>query len=153
MLSTRLVRLIESHAEELTRDLIQQLKTHPRTPAFSGLPETEVQERTSRVYRNLGAWLEGSREDMRRHYEEVGADECSKGVPLPEVIYSLVLSKKNLFRYVRAHGWEGTTLDIFGEQELVNRIDQFYDDAMYYAAVGYERVLRPEAGARVAKRA
>ena len=58
-----------------------------------------------------------------------------------EVIYALILTKKNLLIYVNTHGLGGTALEIYGEQELVNKVDQFFNDAIYYTAVGYERAL------------
>jgi len=142
MLSARLVRMIESHAEELTRDLIQNLKAHARTPAFRRLSDLELHHRTYNVYKNLGAWLEGKpKEETQRHYEELGERRFAEGIPLQEVIYALILSKKNVLIYARTRGFEGSAVEIFGEQELVNRIDQFYDEAIYYTAVGYQKAM------------
>ncbi len=145
MLSTRLIQMIEAHAEELTRGLIQQLKTHPHTPAYRRLSDTEIHNRTYTVYKNLGAWFVGKpREEIQRAYEELGQRRCQEGIPLHEVIYALILTKKNLLIYVSTHGLGGTALEIYAEQELVNKVDQFYNDAIYYTAVGYERA--PTAG-------
>ncbi len=155
MLSNRLIRMIEDHAEELTSGLIQQLKTHPHTPAFRRFPDTEIHHRTYNVYKNLGAWMLGKpREEIRHHYEELGARRFSEAVPLAEVLYALILSKKNLLVYIKNRGFDGSAIEIYGEQELVNKVDQFYDDAMYFTAVGYERAMasgpRPASAARTA---
>jgi len=142
MLSTRLIQMIEDHAEELTRGLIQQLKSHPHTASFQKLSDMEIHRRVFRVYRNLGAWLVGtSRDDVRRAYEELGHERFREGVPLREVIYALILNKKNLLTYVKNHGLGGSTVEIFAEQELVNKVDQFYDDAMYFTTAGYEEAV------------
>ncbi len=144
MISTRLIRMIEDHADELTRGLIQQLKTHPNTASYRRFPETEIHNRTYNVYKNFGAWMVGKpHEEIRRHYEDLGQRRLEEGIALHEVIYALILTKKNLLIYVNNHGLGGTALEIYGEQELVNKVDQFFNDAIYYTAVGYERALRP----------
>ncbi len=57
------------------------------------------------------------------------------------MIWALVLNKDQLLNFVRAEGEGGTALELYGEQELFRLIDHFYDNAMYYTAVGYERAL------------
>ncbi len=142
MLSTRLVQMIEAHAEQLTQGLARQLKSHPRTASYRRFSDTEIHNRTYTVYKNLGAWTVGKPEgEIRRTYEELGLDRFEEGIPLYEVIYALILTKKHLLDYVRTQGLGGTALEIYGEQELANKIDQFYDSAIYYTAVGYERAL------------
>ena len=58
MLSVRLVQMIEDHAEELTRELIEDLQSNPRTPHYHHLTYEELHFRTYSVYRNLGHWVE-----------------------------------------------------------------------------------------------
>ncbi len=45
MLSTRLIKMIEDHAEELMSGLIGKLKTHPRTPAYRRFSDSENHSR------------------------------------------------------------------------------------------------------------
>ena len=143
MLSTRLIQMIEANAEQLTQGLVQQLKSHPHTPGYRRFPDTEIHNRTYNVYKNLGAWMVGkSRDEIRLNYEDLGRRRFGEGIPLHEVIYALILTKKNLLIYVGTHGLGGTALEIYGEQELVNKVDQFFNDAIYYTAVGYEHALR-----------
>jgi hypothetical protein len=68
MLAARLIRLIETHADELTRGLVQRLKTNPRTSAFRRFSDLEIHNRVHNVYKNLGAWIGGTSEsEVRRH--------------------------------------------------------------------------------------
>ena len=143
MLSTRLIQMIEAHAKQLTQGLVQQLKSHPRTASYRRFSDAEIHNRTYTVYKNLGAWTVGKpEEEIRRTYEELGLDRFEEGIPLQEVIYALIITKKHLLNYVRTQGLGGTALEIYGEQELANKVNQFYDNAIYYTVVGYERALR-----------
>lgn len=41
MLSTRLIRMIEDHAEEITRGMLADLGRNHRTPGYHSLPQDE----------------------------------------------------------------------------------------------------------------
>ena len=83
MLSTRLVRLIESHAEDLTRGLVGHLKAHPRTPSYHHYSDADLHTRAYNVYRNLGAWVTGKgEEEIRKAYEDLGRLRFAEGIPL-----------------------------------------------------------------------
>jgi hypothetical protein len=138
MLSVRLIHLIESHAEELTRGVIQELKTHSRTESYPRFSDLELHDRVYAVYKNLGAWTAGKAEDeVRRHYEELGRRRVEEGVPLPQVIFAQILTKNHLLKYIQTHGLGGTALEIYAEQELRNQVDAFFDRAIYYTSLGY----------------
>ena len=147
MLSTRLIQMIEAHAEQLTQGLVQQLKSHSRTASYKRFSDTEIHNRTYTVYKNLGAWTVGKPEgEIRCTYEALGLDRFEEGIPLHEVIYTLILTKNHLLNYVRTQGLGATALEIYGEQELASQVNRFYDSAIYYTAVGYERALRVSRG-------
>ncbi|MBI3933872.1 MAG: hypothetical protein HY316_04215 [Acidobacteria bacterium] len=140
MLSARLIQMIENHADELMNSLIGKLKTHTRTPAYGRFSDTEIRSRAYTVYKNLGAWMVGKPEDeIRQLYERLGLQRFEEGTPLHEVIYALILTKSNLLEYIRASGLGATALEIYAEQELSHKIEQFFDTAIYYTAVGYQK--------------
>jgi hypothetical protein len=57
MLAVRLVRLIESHIEELSRDLSEKVWNSPRCSDLNKVPATQLEARTREIYRNLSDWL------------------------------------------------------------------------------------------------
>jgi len=139
MLSARLIQMIQDHADELMSGLIGKLKTHPRTPAYRRFSDPEIHNRLYTVYKEPGAWMGGKPDDeIRQHYESLGLRRYQEGTPLCEVIYAGILTKDHLLDYVRTRGLAGTALEIYAEQELSNKINQFFDNAIYYTAKGYE---------------
>lgn len=150
MLSTRLIQLIENHADELTREALQDLITNPRTPSFRGVPRGELEGRIGGLYRNLGNWI-GDPDDnaVRAAYEDWGRRRFHQGIPISEVVYALILAKHHLRRYVRDHGLvefsgdrvapgELLPVQLHGLQELNFMIGEFFDRALYHLARGYE---------------
>ena len=139
MLSDRLVRMIEDHAEELTHALVQNLQSNPRTASYHQLSREAINRRTYDVYRNLGSWLNSkAEEDIKANYTQLGTRREVEGVPLSEVVYALILTKYHLRDYIGGAGLVDSAVDLYQEQELHRQLGQFFDKAIYYTVRAYE---------------
>lgn len=139
MLSARLVKVIEEHAEQLTRGVLKDLASNDRTPAFHRLPPEELHRRVYDVYHNLGRWLGAKTEEqLEATYGGLGRARCAEGVPLSEVVYALVLIKDHLREYIRAVGLVDSAVELYLEEELHLSIGHFFDRALYHVVKGYE---------------
>jgi hypothetical protein len=140
MLSDRLVRMIEDHAAELTQALVEDLKSNARTASYNRLPLPAIRDRTYRVYKELGLWLNSKAEsDIEANFTEVGKRRQTEGVPLGELVYALVLTKYHLRDYIRAAGLGNSAVELYQVQDLHRMLGSFFDKAIYYAVSGYER--------------
>ena len=140
MLSARLIRSIEDHAEELTRGVLEDLQQNPRTPAYHKVSREELHHRVYEVYRNLGRWLgHKADEPIEACYSPLGERRYAEGIPLSEVIYALILEKYHLRDYIRSAGVVDSGVELYQEQELHRLVGHFFDKAIYYAAKGHER--------------
>jgi len=145
MLSARLVRMIEDHADELTRGLVRNLHSHPQTPSYRHLSHENLHGRIYEVYRNLGHWL-GRKNDeaLRAAYSELGEKRAAEGIPLCEVVYAMILTKYHLRDYIGSAGLVDSAVEIYQEQELHRLVGHFFDMAIFYTVQGYERAAAPE---------
>ncbi|HTW30082.1 MAG TPA: hypothetical protein VMD76_00280 [Candidatus Sulfotelmatobacter sp.] len=144
MFSYRLVRLIESHADELAASLEQRTQASPQVSHFRGIPSQELQERVYEIYRHLGEWLLGKNEvDIEQRYRQIGSRRAQQKVPLSEVIQAIVLTKENLWEFLKSAAVMDRAVEIMGELELLQMLEMFFDRAIYYAAVGYEEEISP----------
>ena len=142
MLSTRLVQMIEDHAEQLTRGLITDLQENPLTSEYHKLSPAEIHRRVYDVYHNLGEWLgHESEEVVEAHYSRLGKQRALDGVPLSQVLYALIRTKNHLFDFIRTAGLFDSAVGLYQLQELRRLVDNFFDKAFYYAARAYEREL------------
>ncbi|HEY1484082.1 MAG TPA: hypothetical protein VGF19_15230 [Candidatus Acidoferrum sp.] len=151
MLSIRLIKLIETHADALTHEVVEDLLTNEYTPAFHRIPAGDLAPRVLRLYQHLGNWIGDPKDDaIRVEYEDWGRIRCRQGVPLSEVVYSLILTKKHLRRYIREHAsiifsgdavtpGEFVPLELFSIQELNYVVGDFFDRALYYLTRGHEK--------------
>ena len=82
MLSRPLIKLIETHAESLTRKVVQDVQTNEHTRSHARIPNEELSSRVLALYRNLGNWIGDPKDDAIRHeYEEWGRIRCQQGIP------------------------------------------------------------------------
>jgi len=160
LLSLRLIELIETHAENLTRDVLKEYATNPRTRHWGVVPSNELEQRVFRTYHNLGDWLGNPKEDaVQAEYEEWGRKRYRNGIPLSEIVYAVILLKHHLRKYIRDNGLiessrgrqaaqEILPVHLYGIQELNYLVGDFFDKALYYLARGYEMEAGIGQGAR-----
>ena len=145
MLSARLVRVIEDHAEQLTRSVVNDLQTNPRTSAYHRLSREELHHRAYDVYRHLGRSLgQKTEEEIEATYSALGKRRHTEGIPLSQVVYALILEKCHLRDYIRSAGLVDSAVELYQEQELHRLIGHFFDRATYYAVKGYEHAAQSE---------
>lgn len=139
MFSYRLVRLIESHADALAAGLEERVQSNVQVSHFRDIPPHELRERVYEIYRHLGEWLLGKNElDIEHRYREIGMRRAQQKVPLSEVVQAIVLTKENLWEFLKSEAVMDRAVEIMGELELLQMLEMFFDRAIYYSAVGYE---------------
>ena len=136
----RLVRLIETHSNELTLNLIQRVRNSEATPDYQLVPDEDLRDRVSEMYCDPGDWLMTRDEfDLKQRYEKIGARRARQEVALSQVLWAIVLTKDNLWEFITKHSEIERPVEVFGDLEMLELLDHFFDRAMYYAAVGYEK--------------
>lgn len=147
MLALKLVRLIEDHSTHLAQTLTDRINHSPRTHSFARIPEQELRERAQEVYSNLGDWLLNKTEvELERYYTRIGARRKAQGVPFDEFAWALIVTKENLWDFLRSEAVAERAMELFGELELLRLLDQFFDRAIYFGLKGYAQSAAAHAG-------
>ena len=140
MLAVRLVRLIENHIEQLSRDLSEKVWNSPRCSDLNKVPASELQARTREIYRNLSDWLLDKTEaQVERRYTELGAARAQQGVAYSHFVWAIISTKEHVRAFVQREGLSESAMELHGELELQLLLGHFFDLVLYYAAVGYEQ--------------
>jgi len=140
MFAFRLVRLIETHSDELAAGLLRRVQASDLTASYRNVPSGDLQQTVYEIYRHLGDWLLGKSEfDIERRYIEIGAKRAEQGVLLSQLTMTIILTKENLWEFLKQKAELQRPVEAFGELEMLQLLDKFFDSAIYYAAAGYER--------------
>lgn len=142
MLAYRLVRLIETHSDALAAGLLLKVQNSEFTRDYRNVPPEELKQRVYEIYRHLGEWLLGKTEfDIQERYREIGARRAEQNVPLSQLVWVIVLTKENLWEYLKHEAGMERPVEVFGELEMLQLLDQFFDRAIFHASAGYEKAL------------
>jgi len=150
MIAEKLVELVEIHASRLSADVAQDLVTNVRTRGFHKVPKADLEARVFRLFHHLGDWLSDRRsERVKAEFAEWGSRRFDQEIPLSEIIYAIVILKQHLRQYIRDNGLIEAAfprseadyvlpLHMNSLQELNLQVGQFFDEALYHLAIGYE---------------
>lgn len=146
MLGMKLVRLIERHSEALAEDLGEELRNSERTSDFGKIPPQELRAAALEVYRNLGEWLLQKTEgDIERRFRAIAARRAAEGIGMHQMVWGLMLNRDHLLHFLRVEAFADSLVQLHGELEVRQLLNQFFDRAIYYAILGYDETRRHEA--------
>lgn len=151
-----LLAVVVENAELLTREWIQAIRASPATRSYTKLDEEELYRRAHFVYTHIGDWLKGDtvgREEMRRHYAEIGRRRREEGFRLADVVEALLLTKRGLLAFMLkrrlpdvsrraydASGGAGDFMQVVLSHviRMLGRVDEFFDHAVSATVAGFE---------------
>ncbi len=149
MFAIRLVQLIESRAEALSEGLALKVKSSDRCgELLRKVPADELKRRSHEIYHNLADWILNKTEsEIEDRYIGLGMRRARQGVPFPSFLWAITETKEYLLEFLRREGFLDEPVELIGEIELTHSLEHFFDQAVYFAAVGYEFMRESEAHA------
>lgn len=148
MFASRVVRLIETHSDQLAHSLVERLLHDEKLAEIRRVPREEILIRAYEIYNEFSDWLLTKTEaDVEKMYTAVGARRAHQGVAFSTVAAALMLTKEHLFDFVKHEVSAERPLELYQEMELLDIAGQFFDRALFHAARGYERAMASEAAA------
>ena len=140
-ISDKLIKLIERDADQLTKNWLNNVQNHPTTPSYHTYDKKKLYQRAFRVYSQLGKWIsrETSKEDIAKYYTAIGKQRRIEGFALSEVIQALIITRRHVWLKVLSEGFLDTVLDHHQALELNNRVVLFFDRAIFFTSLGYEK--------------
>ncbi|HVZ15510.1 MAG TPA: hypothetical protein VG897_00195 [Terriglobales bacterium] len=139
MIALKLVRLIETHHEELAHSLMRRVEESTKCAELKKrVPRQELETRVEEVYRHLSEWLLNKTEhDLFVAYTALGKYRFEQGVPFEQFLWGIMLVKENLWDFLERELVDVSAMNLHGEFELLRLMGQFFDKTLYYAALGY----------------
>jgi len=149
MLGIKLVRLIEKHSEALSRGLTNQIRSSERTSDFHKIAPEDLHLAATEVYRNLGEWLlQKTDSDIARRFKAVAARRASEGISLHQFVWALMLTRDHLWNFLRREAFADNVVELHGQLELLQLLNQFFERAVYYAILGYGEARQQDSDPR-----
>ena len=146
MLTYKLVHLVQYHSDNLAASFLRQAQMSDRVGSYRNVSQVDLRERVYEIYHHLGTWLlDKSETDIAERYIAIGRRRAEQGVPLSELVWIIVLTKRNLQEFIDDVSSPGSAVDASERQELLQRLDRFFDQAIHAAVIGYECAVQKRA--------
>lgn len=151
MYPTKLIQLIETHAEKLTEGLLHRVEHSDRCPhLLKNVPHEELKRRVYEIYHQLNEWVRNTTQtEIEERYLGIGMRRARQGVPFSELLWAITTVKEYLCHCLEQEGVLEEPVDLYGDWQLLQSVEQFFDHAVYFAAIGYESAAHQHATAAV----
>lgn len=141
LLSDELINVIGASRSRIIDVWLNDISTNAST---TGLRECDGSELTAKAVYMIGhleAWLKGgkSESDLKHFYFGPARQPGQERISLGDVISSLSLLKKHIFRFTSSAGVWYKPVDLYRVLELGERLVYFFDRAVYYTIMEYGR--------------
>ena len=143
MLYEKFIRIIEDHAEELTKEWIKEIKKNHSTAVYRKVGDAFLGVRVFDVYRRLGEGvLNVSPKDPKttEHFIKLWRERAGEHLKKSEVIYVLILARIVLSRNILDHGYINSSIDRHQSLQFYQQANNFFDKSAYFFAVGFESI-------------
>jgi hypothetical protein len=149
MLSGKLIRLIESHADAISAGVSATIQRDPRLAHLARSPEPEILEESRAILADIGHWLQrGNEEKLARKYENVARARLAS-VPLQESIRGFLLIKDKIMEFIDYQAIDRDCVQLCAEEQFERQVGRLFDVLVLHLANGYEtewrHVARPAA--------
>lgn len=144
LLINRFIGLIEDHAESLSLKWVEEVRSNSLTSGYKRFSKKELHDVVFARFRKLGTWVakqENIDKEIARNFCEMGEARAQAGIRSSEMVYSLILERDMLVQYIKDQGIVTEGIDLNRVIQFGEQLNYFYDKAVYFALVGYERVI------------
>jgi hypothetical protein len=148
---------MKGNAERMSEEVLRKIRNSERCKQLLlAVPAEDQQRSTLAVYRDLTAWL-GTESDatIEERYVSLGVRRAQQGVPFSNLYWAICIAHEYLWSYIQQECLLDEPVEFWGGVNLLSSLTQFFNRALYFALLGYEKVAAgdlPISAARLAQR-
>ena len=148
MFARKFIDHIDTHADHLCEEFMQKIKRSDKCKELLQRVPSEDQSRTTReIYRNLTDWLLTNTDTVNEErYVTLGMRRAQQGVPLSELFSAVCATKEYFWEYAERETLLEKPEDFWGGVRLLYSLNGFFDRALYFVIIGYEKVGKHDVG-------
>ena len=77
-------------------------------------------------------------QETHRRFQVLGRLRFEENIPLHEAVLRLHILKSKILGFVHEEAISMTVIQVYAQEELEQRVDQFFDALVYHVVCGYE---------------
>lgn len=149
MRAARLVQLMKSNSAALSEQLVEKIRASEKCGDLCArVPENEHKQYAVQVFHDLTEWL-GHESDaiVEARYVGLGAHRFAQRVPLSQLSWALSIARDSLWNYTAQECLHEDPVEFIGGVMLLQSLNSFFDRALYFVILGYQRAEHDESAA------
>ena len=146
MRAPKLIEHMKTKADRMSEAVIQKIKASPRCKEMLiKVPAGEQKRYATNIYLDLTAWLaKESDSTIEERYIALGVRRAQQGVPFSELFWAVCIANEYLWEYMEQECLIEEPIEFWGGVQLLRSLNQFFDSALYFALLGYQRATNQE---------
>lgn len=145
MITEKLISMLDSHLAKLNKSWVKMVQVNENTASYHKMDQKKLGERSKFVYEKLKMWLDWqiTSKEVAKVFWQLGLDRKNQNIPLSEVHYALILTKRNLYINILEKLGKDDVADMEELIAFTSRITYFFDKAGHFIIKGYEGLNEP----------
>jgi len=153
MRALKLVNHMQTNADRMSEAVSQKIRSSERcSELLVRVPAEEQARSTAAIYRDLTDWLATEADSsIEERYIALGMRRAEQGVPFSNLYWAVCIAHEHLWEYMQQETLLDEPVEFWGGVMLLRSLTRFFDRALYFALLGYQKAGKGElAGASAA---
>jgi len=153
MRALKLVEHMKTNADRMAEAVMQEIRRSDRCSELVLKVPAEEQKRAAQgIYRDLTDWLAAEADSsIEERYIALGTRRANQGVPFSNLYWAVTMAHEHLWEYMQQECLLDEPVEFWGGVMLLRSLTRFFDRALYFALIGYQKAGKGElAGASAA---
>jgi hypothetical protein len=140
----KLIEVLENNTKQIAEQWSKAVSTNPRTPSYHSLNPDQYIPHALFFYGNIRKFYYGKMvgDEEPKYFQNFAESMYKAGVPLDEVIYALMLMRRQIWLYADFNALFVTTLDMHQAVESINRTILIFDHVIHSIAKRYGELAK-----------
>jgi hypothetical protein len=146
MRAMKLVQHMRTNADRMSERTIQLIRNSDKCREFLlKVPAEEQKQSSLEIYRDLTDWLASETDSsIQERYVALGLQRAQQGVPFTDLFWAVCITHEHLWEYMQQECLLDEPVEFWGGVQLLRSLTQFFDRALYFALLGYQRASKGE---------
>lgn len=146
MRALKLVQHMKRNADHMSEEFVRKIRTSQNCKDLLLTVSAEEQKHYAlETYSHLTDWLAADTESfVPERYVELGAHRARQGVPFSQLFWVVCTAREHLWEYIQQECLFEDPVEFWGGVNLLRSLNQFFDRALYFTLVGYQKASQGE---------
>jgi hypothetical protein len=141
MRALKLVQHMKNNAESMSATVLEKIRTSERCKDLvAKVPAEEQKRHAMDTYTALTDWLANeSDSSLQDRYIAFGLRRANQEVPFSQVFWAVCIASEHLWDYMQQECLLEEPVEFWGGVMLLHSLKQFFDRALYFTFLGYQK--------------